>query len=66
MLCDRWKIYEGALSVVGAVSSDILENVLAAAEDAQAPAFDLGTVFTAIIPTYLTASGTPPTVYLPE
>lgn len=57
---NRWKGYEGALTLVGAISTDLLEHVQEQTEAGQAPVFDLGQLFSSVVPTYLTASGTSP------
>ncbi|ORY73226.1 ARM repeat-containing protein [Leucosporidium creatinivorum] len=56
---DWWKGYESALAIVGAVSTDLLVHVQETAAEGQQPVFDLGRLFTSIIPTYLTASDLP-------
>jgi hypothetical protein len=55
---DWWKGYESSLNVVGAISSDLLSHVQSAADEGIPPVFDLGRVFSSIVPTYLTSSGT--------
>lgn len=57
---NRWKGYEGALTLVGAVSTDLLEHVQEQTEAGQAPVFDLGQLFSSVVPTFLTTSGTSP------
>ncbi|KAM0788544.1 hypothetical protein ACM66B_001672 [Microbotryomycetes sp. NB124-2] len=56
---DWWKSYEAALAVAGAISSELLDHVQGAAESSQSPAFDLDTVFSSIVPTYLNDTGLP-------
>lgn len=55
---DWWKGYEGALTIVGAVSTDLLEHVTSQAEEGQDSVFNLGQVFSSVVPTYLGASRT--------
>lgn len=55
---DWWKGYEGALTIVGAVSTDLLEHVNERAEEGGESVFDLGQLFSSVVPTYLGASRT--------
>lgn len=58
----RWKGYESSLTLVGAVSSELLEHIQESSEMGTPMPFDLGHVFTAIIPSYLAASGVSPSL----
>lgn len=53
---DWWKGYESALAIVGAASEDLLEHVEETSAQGRTPSFDLGQVFTSVVPTYLTAA----------
>nr|KAK4053501.1 hypothetical protein OIV83_001668 [Microbotryomycetes sp. JL201] len=56
---DWWKSYESALAVTGAVSSDLLEHVQTSSDQGLSPVFDLGTVFSSIVPNHLSDTGLP-------
>ncbi|KAI5481652.1 Importin 9 [Pseudohyphozyma bogoriensis] len=56
---DWWKVYESALALVGAVASELLDHVQERAATGQAPTFDLGQLFSSIVPSYLGASDFP-------
>ena len=53
---DWWKLYEAALSLVGAVSNELLDQNDESKEAGKPVAFDIEQVFTSIVPTYLTAT----------
>lgn len=53
----RWKVYESALAIVGAVSTELLVHVQESSASESSPVFDLSLLFSSIVPTYLASSG---------
>ncbi|KAK4699259.1 importin-9, partial [Phenoliferia sp. Uapishka_3] len=56
---DWWKGYESGLALVGATATDLMEHVQESAEEGTAPVFDLGRLFTSIVPAFLTSPDVP-------
>ncbi|KAL8280102.1 hypothetical protein RQP46_007432 [Phenoliferia psychrophenolica] len=56
---DWWKGYESALALVGATATDLMQHVQESAEEGKAPVFDLGRLFTSIVPAFLSSPDAP-------
>lgn len=54
---DWWKRYEAALALVGTLSEDLIDHFEECREDGRTPLFDLGRLFTSVVPGFLTSTG---------